>query len=173
MQRMDNATSTTFFHNKDIIEVTSNLIEKLKEAANQDPLKRARFNLHKSPHQDKLHEMVIVLHKDTYVRPHKHYQKTESFHIIEGSLIVVFFNDNGEIINKVKMSENGSKYPFMYRLSNELWHMVIPLTEFVIFHETTNGPFIKEETDFSVWAPDGKDLDKVLEFKHKIKNQVL
>ena len=61
----------------------------------------------------------------------------------------------------------------MYRLSNELWHMVIPLTEFVIFHETTNGPFIKEETDFSVWAPDGKDLDKVLEFKHKIKNQVL
>ena len=169
---MENTATPTFFNDQDILEVNLSLIKKLKEAASNDLSKRARFNLHKS-HQDKVHEMIVVLHKDTYVRPHQHSNKTESFHLIEGSLVVIFFDDDGKIINQIKMSEPENKYPFIYRLSRDFWHMVIPLSEFVVFHETTNGPFIKGETKFPDWAPDDKDTYEVEVFKQRIKNEVL
>ena len=34
--------------------------------------------MHYSDDQDKLHEMFIALSKSTYIRPHKHYNKSES-----------------------------------------------------------------------------------------------
>ena len=62
---MKDATSTTFFHDKNIIEVNNSLIERLKKEASKDALKRARFNLHRS-HIDKVHEMIVVLNHVKY-----------------------------------------------------------------------------------------------------------
>ena len=63
--------------------------------------------------KDNLHEMIIILSKETYIRPHKHLNKVESLHVIEGSAEVIFFNDYGKIINSVRLSK---KKNFFYRL---------------------------------------------------------
>ena len=55
--------------------------------------------------KDNLHEMIIILSKETYIRPHKHLNKAESLHVIEGSADVIFFNDYGKIINCVRLSK--------------------------------------------------------------------
>jgi hypothetical protein len=33
------------------------------------------------------------------------------------------------------------------------------MSEFVVFHETTNGPFRREDMQFAVWAP-GEDAPR-------------
>jgi len=40
-----------------------------------------------------LHEMLIVLTAATYVRPHRHHKKSESFMSVEGALSVVVLDD--------------------------------------------------------------------------------
>jgi cupin fold WbuC family metalloprotein len=150
------AKTTTFFCDEDIIEIGQEQLKKLKEAARQDPLKRARLCLHHN-HEDTVQEMVIVFHRDSYVRPHRHKNKSESFHIIEGALEVVIFDDEGNVDRRVCMGSEGGQNTFLYRLASDRWHTVVPQTEFVAIHETTSGPFLREETEFSSWSPHEED----------------
>lgn len=155
--------SATFFISGDIAEITLKQLEQLKQAAVQTPLKRARFCLHHS-HDDKIQEMVIAFCRESYVRPHRHIDKSESFHVIEGELLVVFFNDEGEVIRRIRMGPPGSGLTFLYRLSRDLWHTVIPLSEFVIIHETTDGPFVQGKANVAAWAPHESDVDGIRKF---------
>ena len=41
--------------------------------------------------------MFIALSDETYIRPHKHLNKSESLHVLEGSADVVFFDEKGKI----------------------------------------------------------------------------
>lgn len=152
---MISGRSPALFYRRTIIEVGGKDADKLKRMALKAPLKRARLCLHHK-HNDKVQEMIIAFCKDSYVRPHRHNKKSESFHIIEGRLLVVIFDKKGRVVRKIKMAPYGSGKTFCYRLSANLWHTVIPLTKFVIIHETTKGPFIKGESEFPGWCPDGK-----------------
>lgn len=167
MKKVVDAKSTTFVNDQDIIMVDSKIISMLKREAMTDPLKRARFCLHMN-NLDTVHQMIIVHHKDTYVRPHKHINKIESFHIIEGILDIIFFNNSGDIVKAITLSSNPNK-SFIYRLSSSKWHMVIPKTRFVVFHEITAGPFVKDDCIFPDWAPSESESDKIDEFKKKMK----
>ncbi|HEY4255223.1 MAG TPA: WbuC family cupin fold metalloprotein [Chlamydiales bacterium] len=158
--------SPSVLHNKEEISIVSEeLIEKLKSMALQVPLKRARMCLHMS-HGDAVQEMVIVLHKDTYIRPHRHEGKTESFHMIEGAVLIGFFNDSGSVQKTVRLSAE-RKNPFLYRLSAALWHTVVPLTEFAVFHEVSTGPFSASE--YPAWEPEDH-LPAIQRLKEKVRN---
>ena len=156
--------SETFFSGQEIIEIKENQLDDLKVAATKAPLKRARFCLHHNL-TDQVHEMIIAFCQESYIRPHRHTNKSESFHIIEGKLAVIFFDDEGNVTRQIKMGTVGSDSIFFYRLSSNLWHTVVPLSDFVIIHETTTGPFIKEESEFAPWSPavdDPKGIERFL-----------
>lgn len=148
--------SATFFSGQDIIEIDPAQLQELKLAASKAPLRRARLCLHHGL-DNKVQEMVIAFCRDTYNRPHRHRDKSESFHVIEGELLIVFFDDDGQEIRRLKMGPLADGHVFLYRLSASLWHTVVPLSDFVIIHETTNGPFVKEETEFAPWGPPDGD----------------
>jgi cupin fold WbuC family metalloprotein len=136
-----------------ITRVTRADLELLKDRARKNPRRRVRLCAHPSV-EDTLHEMIIVHSKGNYVRPHRHPQKSESFHIIEGNLVVTIFDDAGTVKQLLPMgSESGSGLLY-YRLSEPAFHTVIPMDDVVVFHETTNGPFDREETIFAPWAPE-------------------
>lgn len=164
---MEESKSTTFFCGEEIIEIHPGQLNQLKEVASKAPLRRARLCLHRD-HRDKVQEMVIVFCKDSYVRPHRHLNKSESFHVIEGELLVVIFNEEGKVTKKIKMSPYGRDETFLYRLSTGLWHTVVPLSEFVVIHETATGPFIKDENNMANWAPDGNDTEEIRAFIFRI-----
>ena len=156
--------SVTFFSGREIIEIKANQLDDLKVAAIKAPLKRARFCLHHNL-TDQVHEMIIAFYRESYSRPHRHKNKSESFHVIEGKLLVVFFDDDGKVTRRIKMGPVDSGSTFFYRLSTDLWHSVVPLSKYVIIHETTVGPFIKEESEFAPWSPvngDSKGIEKFL-----------
>ncbi len=143
-------TPPAVIYSKSPISIVSPpLIEELKKMATNHSLKRARLCLHIS-NEDQIQEMVIVLDKDTYIRPHRHPKKTESLHLIEGELLVVFFSEEGRVEKSLHLSAEGDM-PFLYRLSESLWHTVIPLSKYVVFHEVITGPFSAPE--YPTWEP--------------------
>tara|TARA_B100000315_G_C14459287_1_gene532989 strand:- start:509 stop:991 length:483 start_codon:yes stop_codon:yes gene_type:complete len=137
----------------DITVIKSTDINHLVQMARKTERKRIRICAHPSS-DNPVHDMLIVHFQDTYVRPHKHLNKDETFHIIRGDLKVVIFNDDGTIKSTIIMGEYGSGKTFFYRMSKSYFHTIIPSSEVVVFHETTRGPFNKDETIFPDWASD-------------------
>jgi cupin fold WbuC family metalloprotein len=143
------------FRNSDeIVTVGPEWLQRLKDAARNSPLRRSRLCLHRAD-QDTIQEMIIVLMKDVLFRPHRHIDKSESFHIIEGELYVLLFTEAGRPMRAIHMGPASSGRTFCYRLSVPAWHAILPISETVVMHETTRGPFVAGEAAFASWAPSG------------------
>jgi cupin fold WbuC family metalloprotein len=166
-RKLDGAKSTTYMATRDVVEITPDLIVGLKEASTADPLKRARICLHRH-REDPVQQMIIAHHRDTYTRPHRHRNKSESFHILEGRMAVILFDDRGAATRTIVLGPVGSTDPAVYRLSSAQWHTVIPLSEHVVFHEITSGPFAPGDGEEASWAPDEADASAVRSFKARL-----
>jgi len=116
--------------------------------------------------------MLIVHAKNTYVRPHKHLNKSESFHIIEGSADVIIFNEEGSIIEVIEMGDFKSGKQFYYRLSEPYYHTLLIHCDFLVFHETTSGPFNRSDTVFASWSPSEEDTNGVNIFMESLIKQL-
>jgi len=142
---------------EDVVVLDARTLEELKRLAMLNPRKRVRLCGHRSP-DDLLHEMFIIHTRDTYVRPHKHLGKAESFSILEGEVDVVLFEEDGRIARTIPMGAPGSGKPFYYRLADPIFHTLLIRTDFLVFHEATEGPFRREQTVFAPWAPENADV---------------
>jgi len=131
-------------------------IAALHEAAAASPRQRARICTHASPTAG-LHEMLIVLRRDSYVRPHKHLGKSESFSVFEGLADVILFHDDGTVRDVIPMGPVSSGRTFYYRISQPVFHTIVVRSASLLFHEVTEGPFRAEQTIFAAWSPDGRD----------------
>lgn len=138
-------------------------IVSLKAAAAASPRRRARICAHATP-ESALHEMIIVLQRDSYVRPHRHLDRTESFTILEGEADVVLFDDDGDVRSAIPMGPPGSGRTFYYRLAEPTYHTVLVRSETLVFHEVTDGPFHPEQTTFAPWAPSENDSTAIAHF---------
>lgn len=147
-------------------------LQVIKDNAARSSKLRSRICAHKSS-TDKLHEMIITLQRGCYIRPHKHPNKAESFHIIEGLAYVVIFKENGEIAEVIPMGDYYSQYNFYYRIESPLFHTVVVLSDQLIFHETTSGPFHKEETIVAPWSPPEEDVAGQEDFIEKLRSEII
>jgi cupin fold WbuC family metalloprotein len=145
-----------------VIEVDDATIDMLIEAAGNEPKRRARLNLHNSD-DDLLHEMIIAFRGDSLNMPHRHVGKSESMHVMKGGVLVVIFDDEGRKTRRIQLGAHdtsiGRLFPSVFRMAAPLWHTVIPLTDTVVVHETTNGPFIPgKNMEIPEWAPPESEL---------------
>jgi len=125
----------------------------LKLQARRNPRKRARLCTHMGT-SDRLHEMLIINLRDTYVRPHKNTDKPKSFQVLEGIMDVVLFDDAGEVCGVSRLGQYGSGLPGYFRLHETRYHTLRTLSELVLFQETTIGPFRPGDTVFAPWSPE-------------------
>jgi cupin fold WbuC family metalloprotein len=146
-------------------------LEPFHKRALESTRHRARLCAHKQE-EDRIHEMFIALTKEAYIRPHRHLNKSESFHVIEGSADVIFFSDIGAIEQVIVIGEYRSGKPFYYRNEDERFHTQIVTSERLIFHETTNGPFRRFETVLAPWSPDESDPQAVKAYLDALRGQV-
>ena len=149
---MRKVSDEVFYANIGIVKAQDDTISKLMAQANANERKRSRLCAHHDQ-TDALHEMLIVHTQHTYVRPHKHPRKSESFHVITGRLTVLIFDDWGAVVETIPMGPYGSGAAFYYRLSEPRFHTLLISTEIAAFHEVTNGPFDRSETIFAPWSP--------------------
>lgn len=135
-----------------IVRLGGDQVEFLKQQAAKSPRRRSRICAHRHS-GDTLHEMLIALCADSYVHPHKHLNKSESFHIIEGRLDVVVFDDSGAVMEVIELGDVSSGRPFFYRLADSLFHTLLIRSDFLIMHEVTNGPFTAGDAVVAPFAP--------------------
>ncbi|HEB85974.1 MAG TPA: cupin fold metalloprotein, WbuC family [Gammaproteobacteria bacterium] len=128
-------------------------IEFLRREVYRNEKGRVRINLH-SENADPLHEMFIAMRPDSYIRPHKHLNKSEAFHIIYGEADIIIFEDDGRIREVVHLASGSSIKAFYYRMSKSFFHTLVIRSDVLVVHEITNGPFINDATIFGDFAPD-------------------
>lgn len=145
-----------FFNTDEVARVDEETIRDLKRAA-AETAGTVRLCLHRNA-DDAVQEMIIVHRKGAYVRPHKHEAETESFRIVEGAMVIVLFDNDGNETGRFEMGERSSGKCFVCRLEKGRWHTMVPLTDVVVFIETTAGPFRgAEHNTFADWAPPPND----------------
>lgn len=142
-------------------------LERLKQEAVKALLKRSRINLH-SGESDPIQEMIIAVHKDSYLRPHRQRNKRKSYNILEGEMFVAFFDDNGNLTDKVRMSQTGIQGDIYLRFDAGIWHTILPLSEIVVFTEVIPGPYLPDNTEYADWAPGQEDTGDLRIFHQKL-----
>ena len=160
-----------FYIDGTLINISEVGIEILKKKVLESKQKRSRLCVHTNT-DDLVHEMFIVLLKDSYIMPAKHKNKDESMHVIEGRADAVFFNEKGDITSIVKLGDYNTGLDFFYRMRDSIYHTIIVRSEYFIFHEVGQGPLNRSETILAPWAPDQNDLEKSSEFLERLKNKV-
>jgi cupin fold WbuC family metalloprotein len=146
-------------------------VEMLRKAVSQVAKGRVRINVHPST-DDLLHEMIIAMAPSSYICPHKHPGKSEAFHIIEGEVDVVIFDDSGEIMRVISLAAKGGLHPFYYRMSAPYFHALIVRSDLLVIHEITNGPFRPSDTVFASFAPDELDAPAARAYQAKLIKRV-
>lgn len=135
-------------------------LHNLKNEALANPRKRIRVCTHQDIN-DVLQEMFIVHTSETYVRPHKHIGKQESFSVLEGEVEIVFFSDDGKVIQVSRMGAIKSGLPFYLRATESFYHTLIIRSDILVFHELTKGPFERKDTTFAEWSPNDFNMTAV------------
>lgn len=160
--RLDAISHEVLYSREPILAVTRKHIAFLRCLAAESSLGRARICAHRTP-GDPVHEMLIAVEKRSYIRPHKHLSKSESFHMIEGAMDILIFSDNGALGKVIPMSAYADSGCFYYRLCEPHFHTMLLRSDWVLFHETTTGPFEPHESVGAPWAPDEQGAQNEIE----------
>jgi cupin fold WbuC family metalloprotein len=142
----------------------------IKRTALASPRKRARICAHKS-NDDALHEMIIAIAASSYIHPHRHIDKAESFHVIEGEVDVVVFDEAGAVVDLIELGSPGSGRRFYYRLSHSAFHTLLIRSDYLVVHEVTNGPFARERTVLAPFAPPEEQQQAARDYMQHVARQ--
>lgn len=134
------------------LAVDTRIVDMLKTGAALAPRRRCRLCLHAHPDSAQ-QEMLIVMHRDSYVRPHRHHGKVETLGIVEGQCEALIFDESGSVTERIAMSAPGSGGAFFYRMPMGTFHTLRFLSEWLVFVETTIGPFDPLASEGASWAP--------------------
>ncbi len=138
-----------------LFSLSKNDVHHLQNLGQTNERKKSRICTHNSI-KENIHEMFIYHSKGAYIRPHKHLNKEESFHLISGEIVLLIFDKYGKITENLSMGDYASGKPFYYRISSDIFHTQI-ICKDTVFHEVTKGPFNKKDTIFPDWSPNEQD----------------
>lgn len=148
------------------LKINAEYLEKLKAKRKSMAENKCTLCLHNDVRIG-MHEMINVYAQGEYVRPHYHPNKTETKIMIEGKMLVILFEENGDVRDKIILSDD-KKECFLIRIDKGIVHSNIPLSN-VIFYEATTGPYIgKGDSVFPEWAPEANQKEEILRLYAKL-----
>ena len=134
-------------------KITAELLEEVTQKALASPRKRMNHNFHEDL-GDELQRMLNAMEPYTYGRPHRHADpdREEVFIVLKGTLLVIEFDDAGEISDHVVLSAEEGNYGV--EIAPRVFHTVVSLETGSVAFEVKIGPFIpKTEVNSAPWAP--------------------
>ncbi len=151
-----------------MIRIDQQLIDQVSAKAKVASRQRMNHNFHQSP-EDPLNRMLNAMEPGTYVQPHKHENpdKREAFLILRGSILVVSFDETGNITDHIVLSPQ--KGNFGLEIPPRTFHTLICLETDSVLYELKDGPYeMTNDKIFAGWAPkEGNEecqafMDKIL-----------
>lgn len=144
-----------------MIRIDSNIIDKTSEKAKNSARRRMNYNFHPKL-DDELQRMLNAIEPGTYIQPHKHENpdKTEVFMVLKGRILVVKFEDGGNVVDFEILDPKKGKWGA--EIPPATWHTIISLEEGSVAYEIKNGPYNPiDDKNFAPWAP--KENEKGVE----------
>lgn len=142
--------------------ISDELLRSVSEQAKNSPRLRMNYNMHQSL-DDSIHRLLNALEPGTYLIPHRHSDKEETYIILRGSLITVFFDNEGNIIEKTEL--NPQKGLFGLEIPIGTWHSIVVLEPDTVIFEIKRGPYAPlPPEDIASWAPDISDSNGIKKY---------
>jgi cupin fold WbuC family metalloprotein len=133
--------------------ITPQLLDELSQKAALRSRKRLNHNFHDELY-DPINRMLNALEPGTYIQPHKHENpdKREVFIVLRGSLVVVFFDDSGNVNEFVLLDPENGNYGVEVPVG--AWHSLFALETGTVIYEVKDGPYSPlDDKNFAPWAP--------------------
>ncbi len=152
--------------------INDELLEVLIEESRGNQRKRKNYNFHKQD-EDPLQRMLNVIQADSYIRPHKHENpdKREAFILIKGRLMVVVFDESGEVAECVILDCNAGVYG--YEIQSGIYHSIVALEDNTVVYEVKDGPYNPaDDKCFAPWSPTESNEKEALQFLNRLKKAI-
>lgn len=150
--RDSKAKTLAFFCKTLPAKVNNDLINELISISEAEGKVNVRISLHDGPDAP-FHDMIILERPGSFYPPHKHLQKGETWHVMLGRMGVFVFDDDGSIVDASVVAAGE-----IYRLSLDTYHAVLPLDDYVVYHESKPGPFLgNADSLYPAWGPANAD----------------
>lgn len=136
-----------------MIKIDSALLQSLSNQAKASPRLRKNLNFHPRD-EDTLQRMLNAMEPDTYIQPHKHENpdKTEAFFCLKGKLLVVEFDDKGQVTDYCVLDPLSGR--FGCEIPPRTWHCIISLESGSVAYEVKDGPYNPLiDKRFAEWSP--------------------
>ena len=134
-------------------KITKQLLDDLTQKAKQSSRRRLNHNFHEDL-ADPINRMLNALEPGTYIHPHKHEtpDKREVFIVLRGSLVLVFFDDSGNVTEFVLLDPENGNYGVEVPVGT--WHSLFALEPGTVIYEVKDGPYSPlDDKNFAPWAP--------------------
>ena len=124
--------------------IDEQLMDSVTEQAKESPRLRMNYNFHQSL-DEKCHRFLNAMEPGTVVPVHHHMTKDETFILLRGKVRVSTYNDDGEVIEQVVLSQEDGRYGV--DIPKNVWHGVECLESGSVIFEVKEGPFVAHEQD--------------------------
>ena len=89
--------------------ITEELLDTVTSRAKENSRLRMNYNFHASMDAP-IHRLLNALEPGTYLPPHRHTGKEETYLVLRGSLLAFFYDDAGNVTDKVCLNPSEGKY---------------------------------------------------------------
>ena len=146
LDRISKQTSEGVFHaNTWGLNWGDELINELKNIAIKNSRSRSRLCLHPDKN-DSHQEMLIVMYKSAVEKPQRRTIGFDTKIVIEGKANLFYFSDEGEILHKITLGWDNSRY---VHTNSDNFHSLKIISDWFVFLEIVNGPFTPSTTQYA------------------------
>ena len=142
-----------------MVIINEKLVQSVIDKAKTSPRRRINYNFHQNL-SDPLQRMLNCLEPDTYIQPHKHENpdKCEAFILLKGKVLVVEFDDSGNVVSHALLEAGTGTYGA--EIAPRVFHCIIALEPGSVVYEVKDGPYSPlDDKNFAAWAPKEGDED--------------
>lgn len=137
--------------------ISDELLDGVTSEAQASPRLRMNYNFHASLDAP-IHRLLNALEPGTYLPPHRHADKEETYVVLRGSLLAFFYDDSGNITEKVDLNPSAGVYGL--EIPAGTWHSIISLETGTVIFEIKSGPYRPlPPEDIAPWAPAPSDVE--------------
>jgi cupin fold WbuC family metalloprotein len=155
-ERLRQVSPEVLYSDGGFLAVDRDILRHLKKIALGSPKRRCRLCFHGSS-DDLQQEMLIVMNRASYVCPHRHHLRAETLAVVEGTCETLLFDEHGRLTDVLPMSSAAEGGCFFYKMPSGIFHTLIFRSEWLVFLETTIGPFDPSASEAAPWAPPETD----------------
>ncbi|MDR0988445.1 MAG: WbuC family cupin fold metalloprotein [Prevotellaceae bacterium] len=131
--------------------ISEQLLDEITHQAQHNPRLRMNHNLHETVN-DPIQRLLNAVEPNTYLPPHRHADKEETYLVLRGSLITFFFDDEGNVTGSICLSPANGRYGL--EIPRNTWHSIVVLESGTVIFEVKRGPYHPlPAEDVAPWAP--------------------